>query len=82
MFINNPDHMTKMTAMPIYGKNPSKIIFKTAEQISTKLGMWHRGQEYYNVFVNHGPVMALIYFMYNDFIGRPCIFINILVPFL
>ena len=23
MFINNPGHMTKMAAMPIYGKNPS-----------------------------------------------------------
>ena len=21
MFINNPDHMTKMAAMPLYGKN-------------------------------------------------------------
>ena len=27
MFINNPGHMTKMAAMPIYGKNPSKIFF-------------------------------------------------------
>ena len=25
MFINNPGHMTKMAAMPIYGKYPSKI---------------------------------------------------------
>ena len=24
MFINNPGHMIKMAAMPIYGKNPSK----------------------------------------------------------
>ena len=24
VFINNPGHMTKMAAMPIYGKNPSK----------------------------------------------------------
>ena len=23
MYINNPGHMTKMVAMPIYGKNPS-----------------------------------------------------------
>ena len=27
MYINNLGHMTKMAAMPIYGKNPSKIIF-------------------------------------------------------
>ena len=26
MFINNPGHMIKMAAMPIYGKNPSKIL--------------------------------------------------------
>ena len=25
MYIRNPGHMTKMAAMPIYGKNPSKI---------------------------------------------------------
>ena len=27
MLINNPGHMTKMAAMPIYGKNPSKFFF-------------------------------------------------------
>ena len=27
MYINNPGHITKMTTMPIYGKNPSKIVF-------------------------------------------------------
>ena len=33
-------HMTKMAAMPIYGKNPSKIFFsRTAGPIFTKLGM-------------------------------------------
>ena len=34
------DHMTKMAATPIYGKNPSKIFFSgTGRPISTKLGM-------------------------------------------
>ena len=33
-------HMTKMAAMPIYGKNPSKILFSgTSGPISMKLGM-------------------------------------------
>ena len=33
-------HMTKMAAMPIYGKNPSKIFFsRTSRGISMKLGM-------------------------------------------
>ena len=42
VYINNPGHMTKMAAMPIYGKNPSKIFFSgTGGLISTKLGMKH-----------------------------------------
>ena len=33
-------HMTKMAAMPIYGKNPLKIFFPgTSGTISMKLGM-------------------------------------------
>ena len=58
MYIRNPGHMTKMAAMPIYGKNPSKIFFsRTGGLISTKLGMKH-----YNVYINHDPVMTLTYF--------------------
>ena len=38
MYINDPGHMTKMAAMPIYGKNPSKIFCSgTGGPISTKL---------------------------------------------
>ena len=34
VYINGPDHMTKMAATPIYGKNPSKIFFsRTSGQI-------------------------------------------------
>ena len=37
MFINNPGHMIKMAAMPIYGINPSKFFFSgTAGRISMK----------------------------------------------
>ena len=40
VYINGPGHMTKMAAMPIYGKNPSKIFFsRTGGPIFTKLGM-------------------------------------------
>ena len=64
MFINNPGHMTKMVAMPIYGKNPSKFFFSgTTGLISTKLDMKHRGLEYYNVFINYDLWMTLTYFM-------------------
>ena len=34
-------HMTKMAAMPIYGKNPSKIFSRTDGPISTKLPAHH-----------------------------------------
>ena len=55
--------MTKMAAMPIYGKNLSKIFFSgTGGQILTKLGMKHQWLKYYNVYINHDPVMTLTYF--------------------
>ena len=38
--INGPGHLTKMAAMPIYGKNHKKICFSvTGGPISTKLGV-------------------------------------------
>ena len=40
MYINNLGHMTKMAAMPIFGKNPSKIFFsRTGGPISET---WHK----------------------------------------
>ena len=46
MYKNNPGHMTKMAAMPIYGKKPSKIFFSgTGWPISTKLGMTHDSEK-------------------------------------
>ena len=65
MYINNQGHMTKMAAMPIYGKNPSEIFFsRTGGPVSKKLGMEHRwlNFKYDNVFINHDPVMTLTYF--------------------
>ena len=54
MFINNRGHMTKMAAMPIYGKNPSKFFLSgTTGLISMKLDMKHGGLEYYNVFIDY-----------------------------
>ena len=62
--INNIGHMTKMAAMPIYGKNPSKIFFsETNKLISRILGVKHRWLKYSNVFINHDPVMTLTKFM-------------------
>ena len=50
--------------MPIYGKNPSKIFFsETNGLISMKLGVKHQWLKYYNVYINHDPVMTLTQFM-------------------
>ena len=40
MYVNNSGHLTKMAAMPIYGKTPSKIS-GIGRPISMKLGMKH-----------------------------------------
>ena len=55
-------YMTKMAAMPIYGKNVSKIFPRTGGSISTKLGMKHPWLKHYNVYINHDPVMTLTFF--------------------
>ena len=39
IYWHDAGHMTMMAAMPIYGKNPTKIFFGTGWLISTKLGM-------------------------------------------
>ena len=62
MSINNLGHMNKMAAMPIYGKNPSKIFSGTGGPMSMKLGMKYRCCTYYNVYINHDPAMTLTYF--------------------
>ena len=73
VFINNPGHMTKMAAMPIYGKNPSKFFFSgTTGPISTKLGMKHRGLEYYNVRLSTNSYIPikLLYFGSKSYIFK------------
>ena len=56
--------MTKMAAMPICGKNPSKIFFsETNRLISRKLGVKHRWLKYSNVYINDDPVITLTKFM-------------------
>ena len=59
--------MLKRAAMPIYGKNPSKIS-GTGGPISTKHDMKHRWLKYSNVYITHGPVMTLTYTKVN--LGR------------
>ena len=55
MCINNLGHMTKMAAMPIYGKNPSKIFFSETNSFKET---W-REAWYSNLYINHDPVVIL-----------------------
>ena len=60
---HDPGHMNKMAAMPIYGKNPSKIFFsRTGGPIFTKLGMYHRGLLPIIVYINDDPGVTLTFF--------------------
>ena len=56
--------MTKMAAMPIYGKNLKKSFFsRTRSPMILKLGMKHRGFKLYKVYINDGPRLTLTYFL-------------------
>ena len=55
--------MTKMAAMPIYGKNLKKSSPKQKRPMTLKLGMQHRVLEYYQVCSNDDPGLTMTYFM-------------------
>ena len=56
--------MTKMAAMPIYGKKPLEIFFsRTGRPISTKLGMYHWGLQPIIVYSNDDPRVYLDLFL-------------------
>ena len=59
---NCPGHMTKMAAMPIYGKNPLEIFSRTISQMTLKLGRKQKGLEPYKSCINDDPVLTLTYF--------------------
>ena len=55
-------HMTKMVAIPIYGKKRSKIFsLGTVGPVSTKLGMYHWGFPSIIVCSNNDPGVTLTY---------------------
>ena len=54
-------HMTKMTAMPIYGKTPSKIFSGTGGPISTNFGMYHWGLLPIIICSNDDPGVTLTF---------------------
>ena len=63
IYINGQVHMTKMAAMAINNKKPSKIFFsKTKEPMISHFGMKHQAMELYKVYINHDPWMTVTYF--------------------
>ena len=57
-------HMTKVAAMPIYGKHTLKIFFPgTTGQILMKLCMKHQRPKPFIICANYDPGLALTYFM-------------------
>ena len=60
IYRHDAGHMTKMAAMPIYGKNTSKIFYSgTGGPISMKLDMWYRGLHPIIVYTNDDPGLTL-----------------------
>ena len=60
---NGPCHVTKMAAMPIYGKNLKEIFFSgTKRPMTLRLGMQHRVLEYYQMCSNDDPWTTMTYF--------------------
>ena len=59
VYINGPDHMTKMAAMAINRKN----IFLQNNKVYD-FETWHeaQGKELYIFYINHDPGMTLTYF--------------------
>ena len=64
--------MTKMAAMPINGKNPSKIFSVTSRPISTKHGMYHQGLQPIIVCSNDDPGVTVNLFYGKVKFGNLC----------
>ena len=63
MCSNGRGRVTKMAAMPIYGKNLKKVFFSGTKRLMTlKFGMYHRVLEYCQVCSNDDPGLILTYF--------------------
>ena len=54
-------HMTKMTATPIYDKNPLKIFSRTRRPMTLGLGMQYWGSGAYQVCSNDDPRLTFTY---------------------
>ena len=71
VYINGPGLMTRMAAMPIYGKKPSKSFsYRTNSPMILKLGMEHYEIKLYIVSINDDPELTLTYFTTMSNLGR------------
>ena len=61
-YINGSGHMTKMIAMPIYGKNFKNFSYRFNCPMFIKLGMGHYVLKLYKVYINDDPVLTLTHF--------------------
>ena len=68
---NGLGHITKMAAMPIYGKNLYKYMYSSLEP---KLGIRHRVLKYYKVCSNNVPGLTWPYFTARSNLV-PCAFV-------
>ena len=60
---HNAGHMTKMAAIPLYGKNTLKILFPgTTGAISVKLCMKYQRPKPFIICANNDPGLTLTYF--------------------
>ena len=62
MCLGHLGYMTKLTTMPIYGKNPSKIFSGTKGPMTLDLGMYHWGLGPIKVCSNDDLGLTLTYF--------------------
>ena len=60
---NGAVHMTKMTAMPLYGKNIKNLLLRNQKADNLEIGMHHRVLKYYQISSNVDPGLILTYFM-------------------
>ena len=62
IYINCLDHITKMAATTIYGKNLKTSSLEPEVPMVLKLSMQHPGLEVYNGLINYDPGLTLTYF--------------------
>ena len=62
---------TKMAAMLMNGKKPSKIFsYRTNSPMIMKLGMEQYVLKFYNVYINNDPELTLTHFMTMSYLAN------------